>query len=173
MHVCDCKVLWTFKLKWMSHYLNLCSLMILILLGTYSLHQLFPHSFIAHRNSAEQLQENSSKRTYYDLKLEISVTFTPLPISIYIKNLVRYTNFVLNTYTFQWRLFHEERPVSHIIHCNALLKEETKARKEAESSQSGKITMVTDVEHSPAFTSEYATWNVCILCFWKKSVFFK
>lgn len=56
------------------------------------------------------------------------------------------------------RLFHEERPVSHTIHCNALPKEEPKERADADSSQGGKITMVTDVEYRPAFTSEeYAT----------------
>ncbi|KAG8372662.1 hypothetical protein BUALT_Bualt12G0089900 [Buddleja alternifolia] len=50
-------------------------------------------------------------------------------------------------------LFHEERPVSHTIHCNALPKEEQKV--EAESFEGGMITMVTDVEYpSSAFSSE-------------------
>lgn len=56
------------------------------------------------------------------------------------------------------RLFNEERPVSHTIHCNALQKEEPKAQAEADNSRGGKISMVTDVEYSPASTPEdYAT----------------
>ncbi|KAL2249499.1 protein OS-9 homolog [Sesamum indicum] len=58
-------------------------------------------------------------------------------------------------------LFHEERPVSHTIHCNALPKEEPKAdaeaAAEADSFQGGKITMVTDIEYPPAINIEHAT----------------
>ncbi|KAL0451808.1 UNVERIFIED_CONTAM: protein OS-9 [Sesamum latifolium] len=58
-------------------------------------------------------------------------------------------------------LFHEERPVSHTIHCNALPKGEPKAdaeaAAEADSFQGGKITMVTDVEYPPALNIEHAT----------------
>ncbi|KAK4479504.1 hypothetical protein RD792_015020 [Penstemon davidsonii] len=51
------------------------------------------------------------------------------------------------------KLFHEERPVSHTIHCNALPKE-----MEVESDTSGgKITMVTDVHYSPSNSEEHAT----------------
>ncbi|KAL3642946.1 Protein OS-9 [Castilleja foliolosa] len=49
-------------------------------------------------------------------------------------------------------LFYEERPVSHTIHCNALHNEEPKAK--ADNFQGGKITMVTDFENPPAFSSE-------------------
>ncbi|GFQ01590.1 protein os-9 homolog [Phtheirospermum japonicum] len=53
-------------------------------------------------------------------------------------------------------LFYEERPLSHTIHCNALLNEQPKA--EADNFQVGKITMVTDFENAPALSSEeYAT----------------
>ncbi|KAH6779291.1 ER lectin-like protein [Perilla frutescens var. hirtella] len=46
-------------------------------------------------------------------------------------------------------LFHEERPVSHTIHCNALPKEEPKVQAEADNSRGGMITMVTDAEYAP------------------------
>ncbi|KAK4381426.1 hypothetical protein Sango_2970100 [Sesamum angolense] len=58
---------------------------------------------------------------------------------------------------FLCRLFHEERPVSHTIHCNALPKEEPKAEAEADSFRGGKITMVTDIEYSPTLNIEHAT----------------
>ncbi|KAL0358354.1 UNVERIFIED_CONTAM: protein OS-9 [Sesamum angustifolium] len=58
-------------------------------------------------------------------------------------------------------LFHEERPVSHTVHCNALPKEEPKAEAEAvaeaDSFRGGKITMVTDIEYSPTLNIEHAT----------------
>ncbi|KAL6523580.1 Protein OS-9 [Orobanche gracilis] len=54
-------------------------------------------------------------------------------------------------------LFHEERPLSHIIHCNALSKEE-KTEAGIDIFQGGSITMVTNTEYPPAFSSEeYAT----------------
>ncbi|KAE9464339.1 hypothetical protein C3L33_03736, partial [Rhododendron williamsianum] len=55
-------------------------------------------------------------------------------------------------------LFQEERPVWHIINCNALPKEQKESKVKEDSFQDEKITMVTEDERPSSFDSEqYAT----------------